>query len=388
MITDNQFRRLMQLIQTKKTLSAAAAKAGMDEKTARKYRDAGIPPSESAKIHTWRTRPDPFVEVWSQLLPFLENNSGLQAKTLFDWLKHEHPGRFHDGQLRTLQRRIKAWRAMEGPAKEVMFEQIHKPGRLAQSDFTHMERLGVRIDGQPFPHMLYHFTLTWSNWETVRICFSESFESLAEGLQQALEQLGGVPRVHQTDSLSAAVQHLDNPDVFTQRYGALLEHYGMNGQRTQPRKPHENGDIEKRNHTFKVAVDQRLILRGSRDFESREAYEAFLRQLLEELNAGRHKRVVEELAVLHRLPRRRHDGCQRVEIAVGQGSTITVKKNIYSVHSRLLGEKLTARIYAEHIDLYLGRHFVEQIERLRGVGRPSDQLPPCHRLAGPQAGGI
>ena len=369
MVTDAQFRRLMKLMKTEKTMAAAAAKAGMDEKTARKYRDAAKPPSELAKSHTWRTRPDPFEAVWPLVKPFLDNNEGLQAKTLFDWLKSEHPGRFPDGQLRTLQRRIKTWRALEGPAKEVMFEQIHEPGRLAQSDFTHMENLGVRIDGQPFVHMLYHFTLTYSNWEAARICFSESFESLAEGLQQALEELGGVPQVHQTDSLSAAVHHLDNPAVFTQRYQALLDHYGMDGQRTQPRHPHENGDIEKRNGSFKNVVDQRLILRGSRDFESREAYEAFLRQLLAELNAGRRKRLAEELEVLRRLPRHRHDSCQRVEPTVGQGSTITVKKNIYSVHSRLIGEKLVARVYAEHIDLYLGRHFIERLARLAGEGR-------------------
>jgi transposase InsO family protein len=369
MVTDAQFRRLMKLMKTEKTMAAAAAKAGMDEKTARKYRNAAKPPSELAKLHTWRTRPDPFEAVWPTVLPYLENNEGLQAKTLFDWLKREHPGRFHDGQLRTLQRRVKAWRALEGPAKEVMFEQIHEPGRLAQSDFTHMKNLGVTIDGQPFDHMLYHFTLTWSNWEAARICFSESFESLAEGLQQALDELGGVPRVHQTDSLSAAVHHLDNPDVFTQRYQALLDHYGMDGQRTQPRHPHENGDIEKRNNTFKTAVDQRLMLRGSRDFASREDYEAFLRQLLAELNVGRRKRLAEELKVLRRLPRRRYDSYQRIEPTVSQGSTITVKKNIYSVHSRLIGEKLIARVYAEHIDLYLGRHFIERVARLRGEGR-------------------
>jgi hypothetical protein len=369
MVTDRQYRRLMKLMNQEKTLAAAAAKAGMDEKTARKYREVGQLPSELAKPHTWRTRRDPFEEVWPSVVPFLENNDGLQAKTLFEWLQREHPGQFQDGQLRTLQRRIKTWRALEGPAKEVMFEQVHEPGRLAQSDFTHMDHLGVTLGGQPFPHLLYHFTLTYSNWEAATICFSESFESLAEGLGQALEKLGGVPRVHQTDSLSAAVQRVDNPEVFTQGYQALLNHYGLQGQHTQPRHPHENGDVEKRHDTFKTAVDQRLMLRGSRDFATREDYEAFLRELLAELNAGRRQRLSEELTVMRRLPRRRFEGCQRVEPTVSQGSTITVKRNIYSVPSRLIGEKLTARIYADFIDLYLGRHFVERLERLRGEGR-------------------
>lgn len=369
MVTDQQFRRLMKLMKTEKTLASAAAKAAMDEKTARKYREAGKPPSELAQPHTWRTRADPFQAVWAEVAAQLELNAGLEAKTLFAWLQRDKPGRFQDGQLRTFQRRVKAWRAQDGPAREVMFEQIHEPGRLAQSDFTHMDKLGITLGGQPFAHMLYHFTLTYSNWEAATICFSESFESLAEGVQQALHKLGGVPRVHQTDSLTAAVHPIDSPEVFTQRYQGLLGHYRMKGQRTQPRHPHENGDIEKRNETFKRAVDQRLMLRGSRDFEDREAYDRFLSQLLDELNAGRRRRLAEELALLRRLPSRRLDSCWRVEARVGQGSTISVKRNVYSVHSRLIGEKLTARVYAEHIDLYHGRQFVARVERLRGEGR-------------------
>ena len=201
MVTDAQVRRLMKLIPSEDTLALAAAKAGMDEKTARKYRRAGRLPSQLTAKHTWRNRPDAFEQVWPDLEQALKLNPGLEAKTLFQYLQRQHPGQFQDGQLRTLQRRIKTWRALEGPAKEVFFPQRHEPGQLCQSDFTNPSWLGVTIQGQPFEHLLYHFALTYSNWEAVMIDFAESFEALSAGLQHALWTLGGVPGWHQTDCL-------------------------------------------------------------------------------------------------------------------------------------------------------------------------------------------
>lgn len=369
MVTERQFRRLMTLIKTEKTLATAAAKAGMDEKTARKYRNAGRPPHELAKPHTWRTRPDPFADVWPQVRDYLEYNSGLEAKTLFEWLQRQYPGRFPDGQLRTFQRRVKAWRALEGPPKEVMFPQQHEPGRLAQSDFTHLDKLGVTIAGLPFPHMIYHFVLTYSNWETGSICFSESFESLAAGLENALWELGGVPHVHQTDSLTSAVNKLDHPEEFTDRYRALLAHYRMQGAHTQPATPHENGDIEQRHHRFKRALEQRLILRGSRDFADREAYEAFLHQFFAELNHGRTDRLRQEVGRLHRLPWRRLDSWERLEVKVGPHSTVRVQNNTYSVHSRLIGERVRVRLRPEQLEVWYGGCRVEVLPRMRGKGK-------------------
>jgi len=270
MVTDSQVRKLMKLIQEEKTLGLAASKAGMDEKTARKYRDLGMLPSEISVEHAWRTREDPFEDVWEAVREKLVVNPGLQAKTLFDDLQRQYSGRFSDGQLRTLQRRVKSWRALEGPGKEVFFEQRHRPGELCQSDFTSMNRLGVKISGQPFNHLIYHFVLPYSNWETGTICFSESFESLSQGLQNALWELGGVPQAHRTDRMSAAVHKTDNPEEFTNRYKALLSHYRLEGKKIQTGRPNENGDVEQRHHRFKTSVDQSLMLRGSRDFESRE----------------------------------------------------------------------------------------------------------------------
>ena len=182
-------------------------------------------------------------------------NPGLEAKTLFEALQRKYPGQFADGQLRTLQRRIKRWRATEGPEREVFFAQQHVPGRLGQSDFTHMNELGITIGGQSFPHMLYHFVLTYSNWEAVTVCYSESFESLSEGLQNALWELGGVPLEHRTDRLSTAVNNVSEEREFTARYEALLRHYRMAGQKIQTGKANENGDVEQRHHRLKRAVE-------------------------------------------------------------------------------------------------------------------------------------
>ncbi len=322
---------------------------------------------------TWRTRQDPFAEVWDEVRGHLALNPGLEAKTLFEHLQRRYPGRFQDGQLRTLQRRVKQWRALEGPPREVYFPQRHEPGELAQSDFTHMGSLNVTIRGVPFDHLIYHFVLTYSNWETASICFSESFESLSEGLQNALWHLGGVPRAHQTDCLTSAVQKLDHPEDFTQRYRGLLDHYGLEGRKTQPESPHENGDVEQRHHRFRRAVDQALMLRGHRDFESREAYAAFLRGAEEQLNRGRTKRLQEELGVLRDLPARRLQACTRLEVRVGPASTIRVAGNTYSVHSRLIGERVAVRLCAEHLDVHYAQRRVERLPRLRGKGRHSIQ---------------
>ena len=369
MVTDREVRSLMKYRRKFGTLQVAADKAGMDEKTARKYLRLGKLPSEIKTPHTWRTRLDAFEEVWEEVREFIEVNPGLEGKTLFQYLQRRYPGRFQDGQIRTLQRRVSEWRSKEGPAQEVMFPQRHEPGRLCQSDFTRMKKLGVTIAGEPFDHMIYHFVLTYSNWETGTICFSESFESLCEGLERALWELGGVPRAHQSDCLTAAVNKLGSTEEFTQRYRALLSHYGLRGMRSGPRCPNENGDVEQRHHRFKRAVDQALMLRGSRNFESREAYEAFLRKLLDQLNAGRTKRLQEEAGCLRRLPLRRFDACRRLQATVGQSSTITVQQNVYSVHSRLIGCKVWAYLYADHIEVWHGRSRVERLVRLRGKGK-------------------
>jgi signal transduction histidine kinase len=274
---------LFALEKTEGNLEIASAKAGMDPKTARKYRRLERLPSE-LQVKPRGRRPDPFAEVWGEVQEQLEVSAGLEAKTLFEYLQRRYPGRFQDGQLRTLRRHVKYWRATEGPSREVFFVQQHHPGRLAASDFTHMEELGVTIQGQSFPHLIYHFVLTYSNWETGTVCFSESFESLSEGLQNALWELGKVPSRHRTDRLSTAVNNSLRPAEFTDRHEGLMRYYGLEAEKIQAGHGNENGDVEQRHHRFKRAVEQELLLRGSREFASVEEYQRFLRMLFARLH--------------------------------------------------------------------------------------------------------
>ena len=370
MVTDQQVRKLMKNYQkTGGNLSIAAAKAGMDRKTARKWLNSGDLPSQKNCKRLGRSREDPFGDVWPEVAEFLEVNPGLEAKTIFAFLQNKYPGKFADGQLRTFQRRVKVWRATEGPGREVFFPQEHKPGRLSECDFTHMSKLGITIAGVPFNHLIFHFVLTYSNWETGTICFSESFESLSEGLQNALWELGGTPEMNRTDRLSTAVHKVDNPEEFTRRYKGLLGHYRIRPQATNPSSPNENGDVESLHGNFKRALDQALMMRGSRDFGSRADYEAFLRAAFAQLNAGRRKRFEEELKVLGRLPLRRLESFTREQVRVGTGSTVRVKKNTYSVNSRLIGEMVEARVYIDYIDIWYAQQRVERLPRLRGSGK-------------------
>jgi hypothetical protein len=368
MVSDQQVKRLWGLAQ-KLSLEAAAAKAGMDPKTARKYlRDRRLP-SEMREKHTWRTRPDPFADTWEEIRELLVAEPGLQAKTAFEHLQRTYPGRFSDGQVRTLRRRVKYWRATEGPPREVFFAQEHRPGELCQSDFTHCRELGVMINGQTFPHLIYHFVLTYSNWETGTVCYSETFESLSEGMQNALWQLGGVPLEHRTDRMSAAVNNLCDEKEFTQAYEGLLRHYQLRGQKTQAGQANENGDVEQRHYRFKQAVDQALMLRGSREFPNVAAYQLFLNKLFTRLNAGRQERYLEEVAKLQKLPEQRLDTARRERVRVSPGSLVTVHRNYYSVHSRLIGETVEARVLPDTVEIWYADRKVEELPRLRGRGK-------------------
>jgi hypothetical protein len=366
MVTDQQIRRLYKLSNTEETQAIAAAKAGMDVKTARKYLRARRLPSEMKAERHWRTRQDGFAEVWPEIREQLRTNPGLEAKTIFAALQRQSPERFADGQLRTLQRRIKRWRATEGPVQEVYFVQEHRAGELCESDFTHLTALGITIGGQAFPHMLYHFVLTYSNWETGTICQAESLAGLSEGLQNALWELGGVPLLHRTDRMTAAVNSLTEQVEFQKNYQALLRHYGMEGRKIQTGQPNENGDVEQRHYRFKRALEQALLLRGGRDFATVEEYQAFLARLFEQLNSGRKQRLTEEMEQLRPLPDRRLGSAKRVRVRVNTGSLIVVGRNSYSVNSRLIGEIVEARVFSNHLEVWYGGQQVDQLPRLHG----------------------
>lgn len=372
MIKDGQVRTLFRLLDMGLPLTKAARKTDMDEKTARKYRQARQLPSERITPRWWQTRSDAFAEVWPEVEKRLTDDPKLQALTLFRWLQKrpEYQGRFADRQRRTFERRVRRWRATQGPGQAVMFAQVHPPGDLGASDFTNMNALEVTIGRQPFPHLLYHFTLTYSNWESVTVCPSESFEALSVGLQNALWELGGVPRRHRTDRLTAAVNNLSDDREFQERYRGLLAYYGLEGQRINARQAHENGDVESSHGHFKTAVDQALRLRGSRDFACREEYEQFLRELVSHRNANRQKAYAEEQPTLRELPLRRLPSVRRVEeVTVGVGSTIRVLGNVYSVHSRLIGEEVDVVIGMEEVEVWYAGQVVQRMPRLTGSGK-------------------
>jgi len=360
--TDQQIRKLMKYAQTH-SREVAAAKAGMDPKTARKYLKLGQLPSETKQERDWRTRPDPFGEVWPEIVAILEADQGLEAKTIMDWLIEDKPTQFHVGQLRTLQRRVRDWRALAGPDKEVFFPQLIPPGRQSQSDFTDMTALGITIGGQPFPHLLFHFMLPYSRWEAVSIAFVEDFASLTDGYSRAVRQLGAVAGEHRTDNLGAATHAEGDRRVFNQRWADFMAHHGVTPTTNNPGESHENGSVEKSHDLFKKAVDQLLRLRGSRNFASRADYETFLSRVAERRNRWRRKGLEEELPLLGALPLRPWNDPEEMTVGVTPWSTVTVKGCIYSVPSRLIGYKLRVRLFSDTVQVLYGRKLVAEMAR-------------------------
>lgn len=369
MVTDGQVLQLRRFLQQGVSLAQAARMTLMDDKTARKYRDDQTLPSQRKKPRNYRTRKDPFEDVWEQVQQRLENEPRLQAKTLFDWLQDTYPGQFPDSTRRTFERRVAQWRALSGPGKEVIFEQVHHPGRLAASDFTVMNDLHVTIAGMRFDHTFFHCVLTHSNIESVSLCFSESFEALSEGIQKAFWEFGGVPQRHRTDSLSAAINNHSDRKILTARYAALMKHYGCQSERINVRCAHENGDVESSHGHLKNRIEQALLLRGSRNFESRQQYVHFVEGLIARANSNRQQRFLEEQQHLLHLPEHRLDTHDLVTgIRVTKSSVIRVRNNTYSVPSRLIGQKVDVKISAEWIEVTHQRTLVERMPRLIGNG--------------------
>ncbi len=353
-----------------KTQEAAAAAAGMSVRSARTWQRGPLPLG-SKSSRAWRTRPDPFAAIWSEaVLPLLQRDpeSALQATTVLEWLEERYPGRFSPAQLRTLQRRLRDWRALHGPEQEVFFPQVHPPGREAQMDFTDAGELRVNIAGLPFPHLFFEFILSHSGWRFVDLAFGETFEALQKGLQGALWALGGAPRVVRTDNLSAATHELKETKgrTLTQRYAALLEHYGLQATRTNPRSSHENGVAEQAHHRLKTALAQALIIRGSRDFPSVAAYSAFVQGVVEKRNRRVQEKVAEERRHLRPLPPAAVPEYTTWRTKVRKWSTIRVTNRTYSVPSRLCGHEVEVRQYADYLEVYYKGQIVERLQRVRG----------------------
>jgi len=340
-----------------KTQVTAAAKSGMSERSGRRAEKGELQPDGKQKRY-WRTRADPFAEVWeSEIVPLLKKTPQLTPITLFEKLQEEHPGIYPDSKLRTFQRRVSEWKALYGPDKEVMFRQEQVAGRMGLSDFTKLKKVTITIKGQPFSHLLYHFRLAFSGWCSVKIVHGgESYTALAEGLQDALWRLGAVPHEHRSDSLSAAYCNLnkDAAEDITKRYQELCQHYGMKPSRNNRSKGHENGAIESPHGHLKKRIRQALLLRDSCDFDTMADYEEFLTEIVRDINSRKQDKIEVERLHLKPLPlRRTADYTERVVI-VSTSSTILVKRVLYTVPSRLIGERLLVHIYDARLDVYRG----------------------------------
>ena len=360
-------------------IGVAAMKAGMDRKTARKYVKAGKLPSEMKAPRTWRTREDPFEQDWPELGRRLTEAPGLQAKTLLDDLIERNPGRYQEGHLRTLQRRVRLWRATAGPDREVMLAQRHRPGEASQADFTPATKLGVTIAGELLVHMLYVFVLPFSNWTWATVCHSESMAALRRGLQRALFQLGRVTEWHQTDNSTAATHKVPKNKralvetggrkrPFNEDHLALMRHYGMKPRTTAVGAKEQNGDVEARNGALKRRLDQALLLRGSRDFDDVAAWQCFIDEVNRKANKARSRRVAEELGTMSELAVTKLPEYVELTSVVSEWSTIRVKHNGYSVPARLIGHDLKIHLYEDRLEAYLGNELQLACERLRGRG--------------------
>jgi len=365
--TDAQVRKLMDEMHRHGELGPAGLRAGLSPNTARKYLRAGRLPSELTGPRTWRTREDPFAADWAELRARLAEAPELEATTLFEDLLRRKPDGYTPGQVRTLQRRIKQWRAQEGPPKRIFFPQVHRPGEAMQTDFTWASTLGVTIGGAPFPHLLCHPVLPYSNWEWATICQSESMAALRRGVQAALSRLGRAPAYHQTDNSTAATHDLrTGKRGFNAEYEALVRHYGMVPRTIEVGEKEQNGDVESLNGVLKRRLDQQLLLRGSREFGSRDAYEGWVHACIEAANRLRAARVAEELAVMRALPAARLPECVEHDVRVTAWSTIRVKHNAYSVPSRLAGEVVRVRIFDERLEVCFGGAPQLTVARLPG----------------------
>ena len=360
-----------------KTQETAAAKAGMSVRSARKWQSGPLP-SQAKPEHRWRTRPDPFDGVWEdEIEPLLRNDptGQLKATTIIDCPSTSSGGRAASWPVQripaahpatTITRLAgAAWSGSGG---------VLPPGASAGMggpvDFTHCGELRVTIAGQSYPHLLFQLILSHSGWRYAEVAAGETFLALQQGLQNALWTLGGVPEVVCSDNTSAATHELRSSRgrALNDNYAALLDHYGLRSTRINPGQSHENGVAEHAHYRLKDAIDQALILRGSRDFDTTDDYASFVRQLVERRNRLAEGKLEQEMLCLRSLPPAPVPEYVNYQSKVRKWCTIQVAGHSYSVPSRLIGKEVQIRLYADWAEVYYKGHLVERMERVRGEG--------------------
>lgn len=370
MITPRQYQRLMSEYEKTGNVTVSAMKADLHPQTARKYIRAAKPPDQLQAPHTWRTRPDPLEKIWPEAMAMLRDAPELEARTVFDHFLARPDSGLEESHLRTFFRRVRHWRATAGPAQEIYFAQDRQPGQLLQLDWTYAKELGVTIQGQLLDHLFCHCVLPYSDWQWATRCVSESFLSLVGGLQAAFRQLGKCPQHLGTDNSSAATHELEampgRARGFNSDYLELCTHYDLTPVTINVNCPHEHGDVESQNRHLKRRLQQHLSLRGSRDFASLEEYDRFVERIVRAANAKRQKALAEEVACMRPLPPGEVAEYREYQPVVSSQSLIRVKKNTYSVPSRLIGHTLRVELYEAELKVHLGREFLFHLPRLRG----------------------
>lgn len=361
------------------TQQESAAIAGFSERSGRRIEQGQHQP-KYGQDRDWRTRRDPLAQVWdSELEPMLRKEPRLEPTTLYEYLVGKYPGQYQQ-TLRTLQRRVDTWKTLNGEPKDVMFELRHEPGEMGLSDFTELKGVEVTICGQSFEHILYHYRLAYSGWQYVQIIQGgESFIGLSEGLQNALRACGGAPKLHRTDSLSAAYRNMAGKRYkpLTRFYDELCAHYRMKPTRNNTGIAHENGSIESSHGHFKRRLTQQLYLRGSLDFESVQSYQAFIESVITTINAKCTEKFETEKQHLQPLPSYRYADYEELIVKVSCYSTIEVRCVLYTVPSRLIGRPLTIHLYHDRLVGYVGRQQVIELARIRGASSGTNRRARC-----------
>jgi hypothetical protein len=364
MTTTNQQVKLLMKKLKRYNQETAAAKAGMDVKTARKYIRSKTLPSDRQKAYH-REQSSIFANHWDEIVKMLEVSPRLQAHTIMNYLIRKYPDSYKVSQLRTLQRHLHDWRAQSGASQAVIFRQDIKPGKQSQSDYTCMNDLNIHINGQAFKHLLFHFILPYSRWESIYLCFGESFETLTLGYEKAVWELGCSAPEHRTDNLTAATHAYGGKREFTQRWQEFMEHYCVTPTTNNIGVSHENGSIEKSHDTLKNAIEQELMLRTSTDFATQKDYLAFIDKIVAGRNLVRQDRLLTEMDYLIELPDKKWHSPTVLRTRVSSGSIVQILDVPYTVPSRLIHYTLKAYVYPDEIILFYGNKKIQTMPRAR-----------------------
>ncbi len=390
-VKKTQVTLYMKTRQQGKSQVEAAARAGISERTARRLDTQQHSTQSPATSQPRRSRKDPLADVWdSELKPMLKQQPGLLPITLFEYLQDKYPGQY-DKVHRTLQRRIKQWHALHGRNQAVIFRQTQQPGQQALVDFTVFKGLVILIAGIVLNFRLFHFRLAYSKWSYLKVVQGgESYTALAEGTAESLKRLGAIPHELRTDSLSAAFRNLTTDEAadITERYQAFCQHYGITPTRNNRGQAHENGAVESPHGHLKRRIEQQLqmdfptVMDRRYAFDSIDDFQHFVDGIVAKHNRRNESLLREELALMSTLPSTTGVDYTEERVRVSSTGTINVRRVVYSVPSRLIGERLCLRLYDDRLACYLGSTHVATLQRLHPKGsQRARQIDYRHLIA-------